>query len=136
MISNVAYKIVNKKLVIVLALTTVALGGLLGLAIWSGIDRSNQLAAIPIVAEVHITENGFVPAELVVKPGTKVVWVNDTAAPRRVGANPYPALTQLPELDSGIIAPEGSFSFTFAKTGTIGYSDYTSPERAGSVHIK
>lgn len=88
------------------------------------------------VAHIRITDAGFVPAELVVVPGTKVIWTNETAAPRRVGANPYPDRSQLPDLNSGVIAPEATFGFTFTKAGDIGYTDYTDPQQSGSVYVK
>jgi plastocyanin len=85
---------------------------------------------------ISITDEGFSPSTVTVAKGTTVVWVNDTAAPREVGSNPYPDASSFPGLRSDAIGPGESYSFTFSALGTIGYADYTNPTTSGSIQVK
>ena len=85
---------------------------------------------------VSITEDGFSPATISINAGATVVWSNDTAEPHKVGANPYPDASSLPDLKSEEIAPGDSYSYTFRASGTYGYADYTKPTVSGSVQVK
>ncbi len=87
---------------------------------------------------VNITDNGFVPATLSVTNGTMVSWHNQTASPHSIGADPYPTHSSLPNFYSGktVIAPDATYSYTFTKTGSWGYSDYTKPTTQGIVTVK
>ena len=85
---------------------------------------------------VSITDEGFSPSTITVTKDTKVVWVNDTAAPHKVGANPYPDASSLPGLKSDVIAPGESYGYTFKDAGTFNYADYTAPTVGGSVQVR
>ena len=85
---------------------------------------------------VAITDEGFSPSTISVSKGTKVVWVNNTAAPHKVGANPFPDATSLPDLNSEAIAPDQSYSYTFENAGSFDYADYTNPTVGGTVQVK
>lgn len=81
----------------------------------STVSMSNQLA--------------FEPALITIKAGETVRFVNDSALPHTVTADPTKARnsdsTSLPEgaetFDSGILAAGESFSRTFTKPGTYQY---------------
>ncbi len=85
---------------------------------------------------IAITEDGFSPATVTVNSGMTVVWVNNTAAPRKIGANPYPDAGSLPDLLSGDIAPGSTYSYTFRSSGNFEYADYTRPTVTGTVQVK
>src|SRR5665213_2757350 len=63
-------------------------------------------------ATVQITAQGFQPATLKVKPGTKVVWTNTDTSLHQIASNPYPGNTSLPSLSSPGLESGQSYSYT------------------------
>lgn len=86
--------------------------------------------------KIEITDTGFVPQNVVIEPGTKVVWVNSTLAPHKIGANPFPEGDTLPNLKSGDIVPDGSYTYVFKEEGAFGYTDYSEPTTGGSIVVE
>lgn len=74
-------------------------------------------------AQVVITGNGFMPATLTVAKGQEVTWVNGNANPHHIISFPKTAVNNLPGLDSEMLQPLDSYTFTFEKTGTFSYAD-------------
>lgn len=75
---------------------------------------------------IEIREGGaFVPAELTVKVGETVVWVNRDAELHWVASNPHPTHTGLSGFDArGEMRQGETFSFTFRTAGAYGYHDH------------
>lgn len=95
--------------------------------------------AIPLSqreATVRLTSSGFIPEELQVKAGTTVKWVNDTNDTQSIDASPYPTHTTLPQLVSGNVRPQGTYSFTFSQPGSWTYQDDKNPVLSGMVSVK
>lgn len=88
------------------------------------------------VAEVRITKNGFVPATLSVKSGTKVVWTNIDSSLHQVAANPYPKATGLPSLRSEILNNAQSYTYVTSSTGNYGYHDQLNPTINGTLVVQ
>ncbi len=65
---------------------------------------------------VSIHNFAFNPSSLAVPQGTTVTWTNNDDTDHTVTSTSGPA-----SFDSGIIAPGGTFSFTFTQPGTYGY---------------
>ena len=114
----------------------------LGLSVWMLTKKDNKPTSSTttqterVTAQVDITPDGFVPAELKVAPGTKVVWVNTSPDPRQVAANPYPTREDLPELYSETpITTNESYSFVFEEEGSFGYHDPTNPTVGGIIQV-
>jgi plastocyanin len=89
------------------------------------------------LAVIQITAAGFVPANLQVASGTKVVWVNEDTSPHLVAADPYPTHTTLPAL----VAPKAlgqkqTYSFVFTKARTVNYHDELNPTWEASITVK
>ena len=78
---------------------------------------------------VSIANFAFVPAKLVVAPGTSVTWRNDDGAPHAIafadGAPP-----------SDLLLPGQSFTRTFAAAGSIAYHCSVHPYMQGTVTVK
>ncbi|HSH31203.1 MAG TPA: cupredoxin domain-containing protein [Candidatus Saccharimonadales bacterium] len=90
-----------------------------------------------IEGAVQITKDGFMPATLRVKPGTKVVWTNQDAAPHRVASSPHPTHTDLKDLDSQKPISSGStYSFSFDQPGTYRYHDHLNPTVNGVIVVE
>src|SRR3989441_1760844 len=86
----------------------------------------------------------FWPANITISPGTTVMWFNagkisHTATACTSGASPSacPILdsSSLPGFDSGFLAPNGSYKFTFTTPGTYYYYCVIHPWLHGSVTV-
>jgi len=69
---------------------------------------------VPGTNEVFIQNLEFTPATITVSAGTKITWTNKDGVPHTVTSN-----TKV--FDSGSIAPNGTFSFTFTTAGSFQY---------------
>lgn len=87
-------------------------------------------------AQVSITDQGFIPATLMVKKGTKVNWVVSDTKPHQIASDPHPSHNSLPALLQNQPS-QSSYSYTFDKVGTFTYHDETDPLKLrGSVIVK
>lgn len=89
-----------------------------------------------LTVEIAMTANGFNPAIITVKSGTKVVFKNTDSEGHWPASNPHPSHTDLPGFDSGQPIDNGNtYSFTFSKLGTWGFHDHLHPNLHGSVIV-
>ena len=121
----------NPKLLAALAAACILIAGIL----ISVATRPHTLRTVT-TAQVSITGDGFIPATLSVKPGTKVIFTNTDTKPHQIQANPHPTGRSLPGLSSQILNTTQSYSYTFAKTGTYAYHDYLVPTTNGTIQVK
>ena len=77
---------------------------------------------------VSITDHGFVPFGATVKPGTTVIWSNNTALIQSVN------ISGSSSFGSGDLLPGKQFAYTFANAGSYTYSGSTSSV-AGSINV-
>lgn len=77
---------------------------------------------------VSIQDFFFAPAQMTVRPGTTVTWVNNGPSPHTVTADDG-------SFDSETLQPGQSFSFTFANAGTFSYHCEIHPSMTGSVIV-
>jgi amicyanin len=85
--------------------------------------------AAPEPAEVKIADLAFSPVELTIPVGTTVTWVNKDDVPHNVVANNKAFRSKVFETD-------GSFSFTFANTGTYDYVCGVHPQMKGKIIVQ
>jgi plastocyanin len=81
----------------------------------------------PIVVE--ITGIGFGPSALTIGPDTTVTWVNKGSDAHRIVSEPGGAL------DSPVLEPRFSYSYTFHSTGTFEYYDPLHPDLIGRIVV-
>ena len=86
-------------------------------------------AAKPATHTITIEGTAFTPAELTVKPGDRIVWVN---------RDPYPhtATSEASGFDSRPIAPEKSWTYVARKKGDFPYTCAIHPSMKGTLHVK
>jgi plastocyanin len=101
-----------------------------------GLTTQNKGEQPARVAEVQITSNGFEPATLIVKKGTKVVWTNKNTAMHQVASNPHPINDDLPGLNSEILNNNQSYEYTFEDEGDFGYHDNLNPTTNGTIEVQ
>jgi plastocyanin len=68
----------------------------------------------------------FSPASITVAPGTIVKWINNTQAPHTVTGASF---------GSAIIAPGGTYTFTFNSAGSFAYHCSIHPYMTGTVKV-
>lgn len=83
----------------------------------------------PTPGAVKITNFTFDPASVEVTAGSAVTWTNDDSTAHTVVADDG-------TFQSGDVATGGTYSFTFAKPGTVKYHCSIHPSMVGQVVVK
>lgn len=76
---------------------------------------------------VSISNFAFDPANITVKKGTTVTWVNNDSVTHTVTSSVF---------SSPDISPGGKFEFTFNNTGTFDYNCSIHPSMKGVVNVE
>ena len=80
------------------------------------------------MATVRYTNEGYVPANLTVKAGTMVMFVNESDQDMWAASNGHPAHLDLPTFDQFEFSPRGSqYGYTFDQVGAWKYHDHIAP---------
>ena len=82
-------------------------------------------------AKVTIDNFSFTPAEIDIKAGTRVVWLNRDDIPHTVTDAAEPKTTRSPPLDTG-----DSYARVFDKPGTYSYFCSLHPHMMGTVVVR
>jgi plastocyanin len=83
-----------------------------------------------------MTSSGFDPANITVKKGTKVTFVNTDSRPRWPASDPHPSHTDYPQLDpKKAVSAGASWEFTADKVGTWGIHDHLIPTHRGKITV-
>jgi plastocyanin len=85
---------------------------------------------------VTLTANGFQPQVLTIKPGTRVIWVNNSGATGTVNSDSYPTNLLYPFLNFGQFKSGSSFSTILNKAGTFSYYNFLNPNQRGKIIVK
>lgn len=80
-------------------------------------------------ASITLANFAFSPASITVKAGTKVTWTNKDSTTHTVTSDTG-------VFNSGNLAPNASFSFTFSNTGTFTYHCSIHPSMTGSIVVQ
>jgi|SRR3989344_6382549 len=89
------------------------------------------------VATISITDDGFVPEELQVQKGTKLIFTNNGQSPHWPASNLHPTHGIYPEFDpQQPIEPGGEWSFVFDKVGSWRYHDHINPILRGTINVE
>lgn len=82
------------------------------------------------------TSDGFTPAEVEVKKGTRVVFVNDTSTYVWPASDLHPTHERYPGFDVQEPVPPGQvWGFIFDKVGKWSYHDHLFPRFRGTVNV-
>lgn len=97
---------------------------------------------VPTVSEqlsvqtVKIDTNGYSPAKIMIKKGTKVTWNNASGKIANVSSDPHPAHTNYTPLNLGNIPDKESVSVVLNETGTFNYHNHLQPSQKGTITIQ
>lgn len=72
------------------------------------------------VTQVYVVNDKFTPARIQVAPGATVTWTNRDTVPHNVTLSPV-VISASGNLESGLLYPGQSFSYTFTSSGTFQY---------------
>lgn len=87
--------------------------------------------------KVVYADSGYSPANLTVKPGTKVIFVNDSDSSMWTASDPHPIHSDFSSFDSRKgVASGGQYEFTFAEVGTYPYHNHLSPQDTGTIIVQ
>ena len=85
---------------------------------------------------IRYTSGGYVPANITVKSGTMVMFVNESDQDMWVASNGHPAHTDLPTFDQFEFSPRGSqYVYTFDQVGSWKYHDHIAPIYGGVITV-
>lgn len=94
-------------------------------------DNSKPSTQAVATDEVEIENFAFTPANITVKVGTKVTWINKDSTAHTVTADN----TSNDAPSSEMLGKGQSYSFTFTKAGTYGYHCTVHPSMTGTVTV-
>ncbi len=86
-------------------------------------------------ATITFTNNGFSPATLTVKKGTKVTVVNNSSDEVQFSSDDHPTHREDPEINMETLAPGESGSFTVTTVGTHGFHDHIDDSKTGTLVV-
>jgi plastocyanin len=84
---------------------------------------------------ITITKNTFTPAEVTIKLGSQVRWVNADSSDDQARYNPTHRIRVVDVKDSQIFSPGQSWSWTFTKAGVYSYSDMIHTTMRGTITV-
>jgi len=85
---------------------------------------------------VRYTDKGFVPANIQIKVGTMVEFVNDSSTPMWVASNEHPSHSILSTFDQfNSTGKNGTYSYLFDKKGAWAYHDHINPALEGVIIV-
>lgn len=88
------------------------------------------------MATIRYTNEGYVPANITVKAGTMVMFVNESDQDMWVASNGHPAHLDLPTFDQFEFSAKGSqYVYTFDQVGAWKYHDHIAPIYGGIITV-
>lgn len=84
---------------------------------------------------INVTNTGFSPANVTVKKGSKVVWINRTKNTVTVNSDEHPTHLLYPPLNLGEFGKGSSVQLSFDKPGTYKYHNHLVPEQKGIIIV-
>lgn len=85
---------------------------------------------------IFITNGKFDPSITTINVNDTVVWLNKDTLPRQIMSNNHPDHNLTPDLASGSLATNQTFSYKFTKAGSYAYHDETNPSVTAKIEVK
>lgn len=100
-------------------------------------DKISTNTTATTAQTVTYTNDGFNPAELKIKAGTEVTFVNQSDIKMWIASAPHPTHMLYPEFDEkASVSKGGSYSFTFNKIGTHSYHNHLLLGKYGKIIVE
>lgn len=88
------------------------------------------------IITVVLANNAFTPKDIVVKAGTRVVWINKSGRTATVSSDAHPTHRLYPLLNLGEFANGSSVQIVFDKPGKYSYHNHLSADQIGTVTVE
>lgn len=85
---------------------------------------------------VALTDSGFVPKDITVKPRTRVVWINKNRKAATVDSNDHPTHRLYPFLNLGELSNGSFVQVVFDKAGKYSYHNHYNASETGTVTVE
>lgn len=85
------------------------------------------------VANVILGDSGFVPRDITVKAGTRVIWVNKSGKAATVSSDDHPTHRLYPFLNLGEFANGASVQVVVDKPGKYSYHNHLNASEVGTI---
>ena len=90
----------------------------------------------PKTHKIELEDDGFKTTSLSISAGDSVSFEIKDEGSYQVRSGPHPIHTDIPELDSGVVAKGAKYSFKFAKAGVFRFHDHLHPSFTGTITVK
>lgn len=88
------------------------------------------------IQTVTLDKNGFNPASIIIKRGTRVIWINKSGKTATVNSDPHPIHNLYPMLQLGNFENGSSVQAVFNNAGTYTYHNHLAPAQKGTVVVQ
>ena len=82
---------------------------------------------------VTLTDSGFVPKNIAVKTGTRIIWVNSSGKAATVSSDDHPTHRLYPFLNLGEFADGSSVQVVVEKVGKYSYHNHLNASEVGTI---
>jgi plastocyanin len=98
-------------------------------------QESSKAVATPNnpTVTVALKDSGFVPKDITVKAGTRVVWINKSGTATTVSSDDHPTHRLYPFLNLGEFADGSSVQVVVEKVGKYSYHNHLNASEAGTI---
>lgn len=81
-----------------------------------------------------LTPTGVTPKELIVPPGSRVLFVNNDSRPHDIASDPHPEHSDCQELNRGSLNPgQSRETLNLVAAKTCGFHDHDNPPPGGNI---
>lgn len=88
------------------------------------------------VANITLRDSGFVPKDITVKAGTRVIWINKSGKAATVSSDDHPTHRLYPFLNLGEFENNSSVQAVAEKAGKYSYHNHLNASETGTVTVE
>lgn len=85
---------------------------------------------------ITVSDDGFNPTQVKIKPGTRVVWVNKSTKTATVNSDDHSTHAKYKDLNLGAFETGKSVQLKFETIGNYSYHNHLLPEQKGEIVVE
>lgn len=117
---------------IIVVVSIVILLVLLKTGTLSQVKKGDNTSAITVI----LTSTGFIPSEITVKKGERIIWINKSGKTATINSDNHPTHLLYPFLNLGEFNTGSSVQAVFNSIGTFTYHNHYQPSEKGTITVK
>ncbi len=99
-------------------------------------EQKSIVNSVPKEISISLTDQGFQPNTIEIKPGTAVRFSNNSSNDKAsVNSDDYPENKKFPELNLGVFQKGSTLTHIFKSPNTYTYHDQFNPEHTGTIIV-